>query len=173
MKKLFITLVFILSLVGCSEATITKVEDTKATSTKSPTEETKKEVATPEIYKIGDTVAFNDLHITLNSAEYSKGGEYEKPAEGNQYIVLDITADNKGTEEATVSSIMNTSMVDGEGYEYQAAFVTFVKNQLDGTVAAGRKLRGQLAFEVPKEAKTLEFIYSEVFSSGQAIFKVK
>ncbi len=96
-----------------------------------------------------------------------------KPAEGNVYKVIDVTVENKGTEDTVVSSVMNTSLADSDGYKYNISIVTFINNQLDGSVPAGRKLRGQVAYEVPKGAKGLEFIFSDPLTNGQAIWSLK
>ncbi|MOA59702.1 Telomeric repeat-binding factor 2 [compost metagenome] len=69
--------------------------------------------------------------------------------------------------------MIQTSLVDGDGYKYTIAITTSVKNQLDGSVAAGRKLRGEVAYEVPKDATGLEFIFSDPFTNGQAIWTLE
>ncbi|QCT03272.1 hypothetical protein E6C60_2560 [Paenibacillus algicola] len=185
LKSGIMALIAVMMLSGCSEAQIEKVSSAEAetveASAKNTTEketlakeeEPKEEAKQTEIFKIGDSVKFDDLVITLNSAEENKGGDFDTPQDGYVYQVLDITVENKGTEEASVSSILNTAMADGDGYSYDIGLVTFIKNQLDGAVPAGRKLRGQLAFEVPKDAESLEFIFKDTFSTGQAIWKVK
>lgn len=117
-------------------------------------------------------MTFNDLVVTVNSIKDSKGDDFIKPEEGKIYKIVDITVENKGKEEAAVSSVMNTSMADSDGYTYDITITSVVKNQLDGSVGAGRKLRGQVAFEVPKTAKGLEFIFSDPFTKGQAIWKL-
>lgn len=47
------------------------------------------------------------------------------------------------------------------------------KGQLDGELGPGRKMSGQIAFELDTVEKNLEFIFEpNVFGSGQAIYKV-
>lgn len=168
-------------LSACGEATIEKVEPaatpaaTEAEQAPAQQEQPKEEekTAAPEVFKVGESVQFNDLVITVNSVENHKGSNFEKPADGNVFKVVDVTVENKGSNEENVSSLMQTSMNDAEGYSYNVQLATYDKNQLDGAVPAGRKLRGQVAFEVPKDAKGLEFVFSEPFSSGQAIWALE
>jgi hypothetical protein len=173
-------LTILLSACTAEEAKIEKVEpapaNTSANTATNSEEETVLEeqvAAAPEVFKIGDSVTFNDLVITLNSVEDNKGDKFLKPAEGNIYKIVDVTLENKGTEEKTVSSVLHTSMADSDGYTYTMTITTFIKTQLDGSVPAGRKLRGQVAYEVPTDAKGLEFIFSDPFTKGQAIWNLQ
>lgn len=181
-KKLLLsaTLTAVLLLSACTEAKIEKVEKTEPTAANTTnkgnsaanaanTETTPKQ----EIFKIGDSVSFNDLVITLNSVENHAGNEFQKPDEGKMFLVVDATIENKGEETETVSSLLQLNMADSEGYSYGPMLAMFIDNQLDGQVLAGRKMRGQVAFEVPKEATGLEFIFKNPFTSGQAIWSVQ
>lgn len=188
--KFIILGLLVISLTACTEANIEKVGSVPKESVKSDAspikeEETVKsdaspikeeeskspEPSTPELYNVGDSVKFDDLIITVNGVRESKGDLF-KPKEGNVFIFVDVTAENKGTEEGSVSSMLQTEVVDGDGFNYTVALADGGKGNFDGAVGVGRKLRGEIAFEVPKSA-TLEFIYSDPFKSGQAIWKIK
>jgi hypothetical protein len=193
MKKIFIVCLlglFVL-LAGCGEADISKVEkdDTSATKASAEPQETKETEETSgseettvdepeetppsnEIYSVGDTVTFNSVEITVNSVREDKGNEYIKPDDGNVYFIVDIMAENKGSKEENISSMLQTEVVDEEGYSYTVTFGPDVKGSFDGAVGAGRKMRGEIVFEVPAEG-SLEFIFSDPFQSGQAIWKIR
>jgi len=181
-----------LTAAGCTEADIQKVDNgtsgnTGASGTSAGAEsageepmqeaaakeETPKEEATPEVFKVGDSVTFDDLIITVNSVRESPGDDFFQPSEGNVFFMVDVTAENTGTEEAAISSMLNTELADSDGYTYNITLTGDVKGSFDGSVGAGRKLRGEVAFEVPKAAAGLEFIFSDPFKTGQAIWKVK
>ncbi|MNJ67549.1 Telomeric repeat-binding factor 2 [compost metagenome] len=53
--------------------------------------------ATPDVFKIGDSVTFNDLIITVNSIKDDQGDDFLKPAEGKVYKIVDVSVENKGT----------------------------------------------------------------------------
>lgn len=133
-------------------------------------DEAKKKKETEKL-KIGDTVNFDGLKITLNSVTADSGSEFEKPEE-DRFLIVDMTVENTTEEPQTVSSLMNVSLRDDDDYEYTTALYTGVKAQLDGEVAPGDKLRGQIAFDVPK-SKNYSLIFGDPFTSGQAIWTFK
>jgi len=177
LKFLSITVLSALALTACTEAEIEKVNSTPASTASSSAATTAvetKESEAPEetIYKVGDSVKFDNLIITVNGVRNSQS-EFMKPEEGNQIILVDVTAENKGTDEESVSSMLLTEVVDGDGYKYDVTIVDDNKGSFDGSIGAGRKLRGEIAFEVPEAASSLEFIFSNPFKTGQAIWKIK
>ncbi|WP_169306672.1 DUF4352 domain-containing protein [Cohnella pontilimi] len=179
MKKLVALLaVLTVVLAGCGEANISKADSStsaKSSAQASPAAAKETESASPkaeETNKLGDSVNFDDLVVTVAGVRESKS-QLMKPKEGNKILLVDITAENKGNKEINVSSMLQTKMADDQGYQYNLTIVDDQKGNFDGAVAAGRKLRGEVAFEVPKDAASLEFIFSDPFESGQAIWKVK
>ncbi len=162
----------VLALTACTEANIAKV-DSKPSAAAPNEKESPSPEASPanEIYNLGDSVQFDDLIITVNGIRESKGKLFV-PDEGEIFLLVDVTAENKGSEDANVSSMLNTKVVDGDGFNHSLTIAEDGKGSFDGTVGAGRKLRGEIAYAVPKDA-TLEFIYSDPFKKGQAIWKLK
>lgn len=177
-KLLLVAGISMTILSGCAEATIEKVDKpasenvVEAAATKAPEKESEPEVKKPEIYNTGDSVKFDNLIITVNGIRESKG-KFMTASEGNVLLLVDITAENTGDEEESVSSLMQTEMVDADGFSYNLTIAEDAKGSFDGSIGVGRKLRGEVAFEVPAESATLEFIFSDPFKSGQAIWKVK
>ncbi len=160
-------------LSACGEADIGKA-DTALPSSSDSKQANEKESPAPkdETYKVGEAVKFDDLIITVNGVRESEG-EFVKPEEGKVIILVDVTAENKGTDEKPISSALQTKVADGDGYQYNLTIAEDGKGSFDGSVASGRKLRGEVAFEVPKDASSLEFIFSDPFKKGQAIWKIK
>jgi len=157
-----------------AEASASVSVSTEASASATPTVEEESpspESAHPEIYNVGDSVKFDDLIITVNGVRQSKS-EFFTPGEGNVILLIDVTAENKGDGEKAISSLMQTELVDGDGFNYNLTIVDDAKGSFDGSVGAGRKLRGEIAFEVPKDA-ALEFIFQDPFRTGQAIWKIK
>ncbi|SFJ67878.1 protein of unknown function [Paenibacillus sp. UNC496MF] len=171
-------------LSGCTEAHIEKVNsapagnvDSKAANTpqtesNTVTKESETKAETPQFFKKGESVKFDDLVITVNGARESKGELFTADT-GNVILLVDVTAENKGTEEASVSSMLQTKMVDGDGYQYNLTIAEDAKGSFDGAIASGRKIRGEIAYEVPKDASSLEFVFSDPFKKGEAIWKLK
>ncbi|MBW7473783.1 DUF4352 domain-containing protein [Paenibacillus oenotherae] len=173
---LSLALVATLLLSACSEAKIKKVEPTAADSTGTNQNggDTDEETNPPATFKIGDSVIFDDLIITVNSLSGHTGGDYEKPEEGKVFIVVDATIENTAEDTANVSTLLMMKLADAEGYYYNPTIATFVEGQLDGQIPSGRKKRGQVAFQVPKDAAGFEFIFeTPLSSSGQAIWSTQ
>lgn len=182
MRKLLLLVVasvIAVVLVACGEAEIQEKE-TPDIADKENNQEVEKpedndtqaeeEVEDKEL-KVGETVVFDGVEVTLNELRIEAGGEYDTPNE-DKFVVANITVDNTTNAEINISSIINFDLKDDEGYSYSSTFMMDgVKAQLDGAVEAGGKLRGEIPFDVP-EAEFYELHYSDLFKSGKAIWKV-
>ena len=154
-------------LAGCAVETITpeKVELNNSTSSE-------QEVKT-ETFAIGDSVKGGDLVFTVNSTRTDQGSEFIKPAEGKIYYIVDVTVENVGDEAEQLSSLMMFKLFDSEGYNYSVTFGPETKGDVGGELSPGRKIRGELVFEIPEEATSLELeITPGIFTSGKIIVKL-
>jgi hypothetical protein len=170
LKRMALIMLFCIAilLAGCVEVeTITpeKVENTSGVST-----EPQQKI---EVFKIGDSVKAENLIFTVNSTRTDQGSEFIKPDDGNIYYIVDVTIENVGDESEAVSSLMMFKLFDSEGYNYSITIGPETKGSVDGEISAGRKLRGELAFEVPEDAKGLELVIEpSLLSSGQIIVEL-
>lgn len=151
--------------------TPSKVDDVDEAKESTVDTETKQEEVTEEqtIFTIGDTVDYNGIQVKLSSAILSNGdGQFVVPDEGKQFLCLIIDINNTSSSDIAVSS-----MVSFEAYcdEYslmqdiiglQAPEVDGL-NQLDGNVAAGKRMNGKICYQVPSDFKTFELNYSPSF----------
>lgn len=176
---LMITTLIVVSLTGCTE-TVQEKQDNKATAvqTEQKNDKTQQNNSSnndnvAETFKIGDTVKMDKLQITLNGIRYSNGSEFLKPEEGKIFAIVDVTMENLDTKSQTVSSMLMFKMSDKDGYNYNSTISDDVKAQLDGEIGASRKMRGEVSFEIPKDATGLELLFKpNPFIAGQAIFKL-
>ena len=172
-------------LVGCGEeSTIEPVEndttndeETPTDEAEAPEEEATEEDETDEAEEevkelgIGDTVNFDGLHITVNDAYITQGTDEFTEATNDYYVVVDATIENTTDESTAVSSLMQISLFDADGYSQDIAIMLDTKGQLDGEIGAGRKLAGEVAFDV-NDSEYFEFVFENPFKSGQAIWKL-
>ncbi|MDQ0257770.1 hypothetical protein J2S74_005232 [Evansella vedderi] len=193
MKKYFFSLITLLLFVGlvtaCGESTIEPVdnepEESEEAATQTPeteedatTEEedatTEEEEATEEIIEedlsVGDTINFNGLHITLNGVRTSEGEEFFEP-DRDFFFILDMTIDNTTDEAAHVSTMLQMTLVDPDGYSQDMDFFADTRGSLDGEVGPGRKMAGEISFDV-EDADYFEFLFEDPFMTGQAIWKI-
>src|SRR5699024_5309556 len=104
-------------------------------------------------------------------ARIEPGGDFDEP-ENEQFVVVNLTAENKSDEEANVSSMMNVELYDEEGYSYSTTILMEgTKGQFDGSIPTGKKLRGEIPFDVPA-SETYELHFSDPFQSGKAIWTI-
>lgn len=126
-----------------------------------------------ESFEIGDIVDSGDLLFTVNSARWEKGDEYFGPEDGYKWLVLDCSIENESDESASISSLLMFTLYDKDGYSRDIEIFADTKGSLDGELGAGRKMSGELAFDVEEGQTEWEFIFEpELFSFGQAVFLI-
>lgn len=128
-------------------------------------------------YTIGDQVKLGRSIITVNKAEFSQGGQFVKPVEGNEWINLNITIENTGSTQQYITTLGQMFIRDGEGNSYQVAVTDKIFENpnlgLDGTVIAKSKRTGWVGFEIKKNASDLQFQYNgSIFGGGTIIIEL-
>ncbi|MBX0285862.1 DUF4352 domain-containing protein [Haloarcula salinisoli] len=114
------------------------------------------------VYDLGDTVAYEDTELTVNSVWTSMGSDYFTPDAGNEFVVIDITVANTGSEELTVSTLLQLSLKSEAGRSYDTSFVG--SSVLDREFSQGTpiqpdsKRRGEIAFEAPRGLSPLYLV---------------
>ena len=142
----------------------------QASSADSSTEESKSEEAT--VAKVGQSVEGPDWKISLLSAKtFEKVGEEyfeQTPADGKIYLVCFFEVENVSDEDNYFNYFNVESYVDGYN-ETIAVIMGDVEDasMLTGDVAAGKKLKGYLAWEVDPEWEELEISYKSDLWTGE------
>ncbi|OPF52720.1 hypothetical protein BH721_05530 [Clostridium baratii] len=164
----------IVVIIGGVAGSITGESDEPSKVASSESNEENKENNKPdekkeEVFKIGDTVKVKDYEITVNKVSTSKGNEISKPANGNEFLKVDITIKNISDKEQTVSSVLMFKVVDKEGRECKQEIFADSNGTLDGQVGAGRKITGEYTVEVPKNSKGLELEFNSSFIDNKQV----
>ncbi len=116
------------------------------------------------------TQTTGEYKITVHGVRFTPGEGWWTADEGNIYLLVDVTVENVGDEPVTVSSLMQFAVQDSEGYTYDITLYPEAKGKVDGEIGVGRKLRGELAFEIPSDASGLELIFTpNLFMTGQQV----
>jgi hypothetical protein len=123
-------------------------------------------------FGIGETVELKDILVTLVGVTISDGGDFNKPSDGNVFLLCEFNIENNSDKDITVSSIISFEAYCDD-YSINQSITALLekgdKNQLDGTVAAGKKMNGVIGYEVSKDWKELEVNFTPDFWSGKAI----
>lgn len=126
----------------------------------------------PETFEPGDIVEIGDFTLVVNSVESSTGSDFIKPAEGYEFVIVDVTLENKLDESVAVSSLLQMSVKDATGQKYGVNLLASTAGggtTPDGELAASEKLRGQVGFEVPLDAEGLLFVFDpNIVGTGRA-----
>ena len=126
-----------------------------------------------EIFKIGDKIQIKDSAITVNEIEYSAGGQYSKPAEGNKWLNLNVTIENSSQAQQYVTTLGQMFIRDGAGNSYQVSVTNKAMENpglgLDGQVLANSKRTGWVGFEIPKDSQGLQFQYNSTMFGGKEV----
>lgn len=121
-------------------------------------------------FNVGETAELNGVSVTLKNVTESTGSEYNKPAEGNVFVLCEFEISNNSDKEITVSSMMSFDAYCDD-YACTLSLTALIekgnKNQLDGAVAAGKKFNGVIGYEVPADWKEMEINFTPDFWSGK------
>lgn len=125
-------------------------------------------------FKVGDVVELDDVVVSFIGVTKSTGSDFYKPADGNVYVLCEFEIANNSNEELAISSMLSfKAYCDDYACDYSlgALMAKGDKDQLDGSVAAGKKMKGVVGYEVPTDWKELEIQYTvDLLSSSKIIF---
>jgi len=125
--------------------------------------ETQEEPKTQEEQKIlskpSDSITTKNFIVTLESFNKLQGDQFNQPADGNEFWEVVLVIENKSSKDYNVSSILMFEAYQ-DGYSINESISAQIANKntptLDGGLAAGKKIRGALAYELPETWKELE-----------------
>ena len=142
-------------------------EPQKVGDTSSATSSQKQE----KVFGVGEKVELNDVVVTLLGVTEHNGSEYLKPNDGNVFVICEFEIENNTDREIAVSSIMSF-----EAYfdEYAAniditAMALSEKTQLDGAIAAGKKMKGVVGYQAAADWGSIEMHFTPDFWSAKDI----
>lgn len=124
-------------------------------------EETKKEDDLKKLakkkFKVGETVTTDDMEIKyLSVKDYKSDNEFMQPKKGYKYIKAEFEFVNKSKEDDLSVSTLSFSC-NADDYEVETVYMD--DNELDADLSPGKKAKGPIFFEVPKDAKSIEIQY--------------
>ena len=122
-------------------------------------------------FKVGDKVDLNDIVVTLVDVSEHTGTAYTKPSDGKVFVLCEFEIENNAGKDIAVSSIMcfEAYFDDYSTSMNLSALLNTDKAQLDGSVAAGKKMNGVIGYEVDSDWSELEIRFTPNFWSGKDI----
>ncbi len=162
-----VILIFSLFAIGSGSDKASVSSDSASDNSKTTTQKADE----PVKVKVGETLTTNTLKITYKSSADDKGAEYFPAASGNKIIKLTFEIENISSTDQIVS------VYDFKCYSDDVASSAYYygDNGLSTTtLSSGRKATGNVYFEVPQNANSIDVEYETNYWSGnKAIFVVK
>ena len=118
-----------------------------------------------ETFTIGDAVELNDVVVTLVDVTENSGTAYNKPADGKTFVACEFNIENNSSKDIAVSTMMcfEAYFDDYATSMNLSAMISTNKTQLDGSVAAGKKMNGIIGYEVDKNWSEMEIRFTPDF----------
>lgn len=162
-----VILIFSLFAIGSGSDKASVSSDSASDNSKTTTQKADE----PVKVKVGETLTTNTLKITYKSSADDMGAEYFPAASGNKIIKLTFEIENISSTDQIVS------VYDFKCYSDDVASSAYYygDNGLSTTtLSSGRKATGNVYFEVPQNANSIDVEYETNYWSGnKAIFVVK
>ena len=166
---ILVVLILIAIAVSTGESDTPKKVESPAKATTQMTEAPKNE---KNAFLLGETAELNDVQVTLANVTESQGSAYNKPSDGNVFVLCEFEIENHSDQEINVSSMMSFNAYCDDytcTYSLSALLEKGNKNQLDGKIAAGKKFNGVIGYEVPSDWQELEVHFTPDFWRGKDI----
>lgn len=167
---LTLLLLTLCALGGCgTEPTVTPAEPDQTENSK-PDTGNKNESGQTTVH-VGEVLTTDKLKITYTDCgDYTDYNQFTAPKEGFKFIKLTLSAENIGDADANISNFYFSCYADGVAMDANY----FGDDNLSATISPGRKANGNIYFEVPTDAESIEVEYeSDFWTSKKAIFIVK
>lgn len=116
-----------------------------------------------QTFTVGETAELNDVQITLSDYKESTGNEYNKPLNGNVFVIAKFEIENNTDEDLAISSMLSfDAYADGYSLPYSLSALTEKeRSQLDGTISSGKKMKGWIGWEVPQDYESIEIHFTD------------
>lgn len=120
-------------------------------------------------FSVGDKVELNDIVVTLKSVNESKGTQMFTPQDGKVFVNCEFEIENNSAKDIAVSSILcfQCYVDDYSTPMSLSAIMAADKGQLDGQVAAGKKMTGVIGYEADKGWSEIEIRFTPDFWAGK------
>lgn len=162
-----------------SDNTETQTVQTESVPSSQVEKETEKEVENKNEFSIGEIAEYKDVQITVTGYEESTGNDWGAPEEGMVFVFPEIEIVNNSGEEVSISSMLSFECyvddykTDFSSSAFMAISTDSAKQQLDGSIAPGKKLKGVLGIEAPQDWTTIEIYYKDnVWLGSNFSFKI-
>lgn len=167
-----IGVLFIIAIIGSATSGGNKDGATSTgTNSASGTQEEKTEFA------VGETATFDDKSITVTEVQrnYSTGNQFAQPESGKEFVLVTVAITNNSKNSMDYNTY-EFKLQDSNGVQQSESFSALSEGKLNsGSLAAGGKVTGKVAYEVPQDDAGLKLLYQSFsfFDNKVVTFKLQ
>jgi len=145
-------------------------EDTPTETTETANTQSKQEEVVKDTFAVGEEVKLNDNILRVNDVKKSNGTEWDTPKSGYEYVIVDVTIKNGGTESITYNPF-DFKVQNSKGQITDMTFTTINNDTAlqSGELVGGGEVSGTVAFEQPAGDENLVLKYSANMFSDKEI----
>ncbi|WP_276251277.1 DUF4352 domain-containing protein [Haloarcula rara] len=130
------------------------------------------------VHELGETTEYEDTRFTATEVRTSTGGDTASPGPGNEFVVVDFTVENTGSDELFLNNAIQTSVKDNEGRTYdlsQTALRTIDDGAGSITVDPDSEQQGAVGFEVEAGVEPLYLVIDldDVWVGGRRFYQLR
>ena len=120
------------------------------------------------VFKPGDVIDAGKFRISYLSCDYFESdNRFIQPDEGNVFVYLELEFENTSDSDRSVNSLLFECYADGRVCQMTA----LRDDDLSASLSPGRKAKGTVAFQVPKDASVIEVEFKDsLFDSAKTVF---
>ena len=129
---------------------------------------------TPEpktFFGFNDPATNDNLVYTMLSYRESKGSTFNKADDGKVFLLVEFLVENKGTSSKSISFFSFNAYCDDYAADVSFSASLEAKTSLSGEIAPGKKLKGEIGIEAPKNWKEFELHLDTGWFSDAIVFK--
>src|SRR5690625_1774410 len=121
-------------------------------------------------FDIDEKVELDNRVIQVTDVEKSDGDDFDKPKEGNEFVIVHVSIENNGDKEVSYNPL-DFKMKNSNGQIEDTTFTTIDSDSSlsSGDLAPGGNVSGTLAFEQPIDDEELQLIFEASFWSDKEI----
>lgn len=128
-------------------------------------------------FAVGEKATFDDKSITITNVQrnYDTGNQFAQPESGKEFVLVTVEIANNG-KNAMDYNTFEFKLQDSNGVQQSESFTALSEGKLNsGSLAAGGKVTGKLAYEVPKDDTGLKLLYQSYsfFSNKEITFNLQ
>ena len=125
-----------------------------------------------DVFAVGEAAELKNVIVTLKSVTESDGSDFFKPDDGNIFVLCTFEIENNSDKEIAISSLVSFEAYVDDYSTSMSLNATASREggeQLDGSVAPGKKMAGTIGYEGPEGWKELEVSITPDFWGGKGI----